>query len=283
MNISVIIPTLNAGAYIENLLSEIIKQDSGPSDIIIIDSSSEDNTVSIAKKYGAKTITIPRRDFDHGKTRNTAAMKAGGEVLVFMTQDALPYDNTLLTRLTAPLKDNGIAAAYGRHIPRHDASLAEKFARQFNYPEKGLVKAVADIPVYGIKTFFFSNVCSAFKKELFFNIGMFPEGIRLNEDMMIAARLILKGYKTAYVPEAKVYHSHNYSILDQFRRYYNIGSSIRQNRWLLNHTRPEGDGMKFIKEQLSFVLREKEYSTIPHILIETISKYAGYRIGLIAG
>ena len=98
-----------------------------------------------------------------------AALKAGGEVLVFMTQDALPYDNTLLTKLVAPLKDNEIAAAYGRHIPRPDASLAEKFARQFNYPEKGLVKAVADI--FTESHIFFSNVCSAFKK--LFNIGMF--------------------------------------------------------------------------------------------------------------
>lgn len=283
MNISVIIPTLNAGACIKNLLPALMEQDTGPSEIIIIDSSSEDNTVSIAEEFGAKTMTIPRRDFDHGRTRNMAALKAGGEVLVFMTQDALPYDNTLLTKLVAPLKDNAIVAAYGRHIPRPDASLAEKFARQFNYPEKGLVKAVADIPVYGIKTFFFSNVCSAFKREVFFNIGMFSEGIRLNEDMMIAARLILEGYKTAYVPEARVYHSHDYSILDQFRRYYNIGSSIRHNKWLLNHTRPEGDGMKFIKEQISFLMREREYTRIPHILLETVSKYAGYRIGLIAG
>ncbi len=283
MQISVIIPTLNAGLYIGRLLSMLSEQDAKPSEIIIIDSSSEDNTVEIAKRSGAKTMVIPRHAFDHGKTRNMAARAASGDVLVFMTQDALPYHATLMRSLTAPLGEHGIAAAYGKHVPRSDASPLEVFARQFNYPDSPITKSMDSINRYGIKTFFFSDVCSAVMRDIFLKIGMFPEGIRANEDMLFAARLILNGHKVAYVPDAMVLHSHNYSFFRQFRRYYNIGSSLKCNSWVLKYAHPEGEGLKFMRGQLRLVLERHQYSWIPYILLESMAKYAGYRIGLIAG
>jgi rhamnosyltransferase len=283
MRISVIIPTFNAGACIGNLLSMLKSQDTAPFEIIVIDSSSADNTVKVAKESGARTIEIPRQTFNHGRTRNIAALEARGDILVFMTQDALPVDNTLLRVLTAPLSEPDIGVAFGRHIPKTDASPLEIFARHFNYPDKGSVKGITDIRDYGIKTFFSSNACSAVKKDLFLKAGMFPEGVRANEDMLIAARLILQGYKLAYVADAKVFHSHNYSLLKQFRRYYNIGSSLRNNKWILDHARPEGEGMKFIRGQVRFVLKQHRFFLVPYIFLESVTKYAGFRIGLIAG
>ena len=283
MKISIIIPTLNASAHMEKLFSMLQAQDIKFLEVIIIDSSSIDNTVDIAKGFGAKTIVIPKHTFNHGKTRNMAAMEAKGDILVFMTQDALPMDYTLLSNLTAPLHLPDIAATFGRHVPRADASLLEVFARQFNYPDKESSKGISDIKKYGIKAFFFSNVCSAIKKELFLKAGMFPEGIRANEDMLMAAKLILNGYKVTYVPDAMVIHSHNYSLLQQFRRYYNIGSSLRNNSWILKYARAEGEGIRFIKGQVSFVLKRHKYFWIPYIYLESMTKYAGYRIGLITG
>ncbi len=283
MRVSIIIPTLNAGAYMEKLFSMLQAQDIKFLEVIIIDSSSIDNTVDIAKGFGAKTIVIPRHTFNHGKTRNMAAMEAQGDILVFMTQDALPQDNKLLRKLTAPLKMSDIAATYGRHIPMPGASPLEIFAREFSYPDTGSIKGIEDIKQYGIKTFRFSNVCSAIKKELFLKAGMFPNGIRANEDMLMAAKLILNGYKVTYVPDAKVIHSHNYSLLQQFRRYYNIGSSLRNNSWILKYVRAEGEGISFIKGQISFVLKRHKYFWIPYIFLESMTKYVGYRIGLITG
>jgi rhamnosyltransferase len=283
MEISIIIPTLNAGIYMEKLLSLLRAQDTKPVEIIIIDSSSRDNTIDIAKRFGAKTMVIPGHAFNHGKTRNLAATEARGNILVFMTQDALPQDNTLLSKLTAPLQISDIAAAFGRHIPRSDASPLEVYARQFSYPDTASIKGIDDIKQYGIKTFRFSNVCSAIKKELFLRAGMFPDGIRANEDMLMAAKLILNGYKVAYVPQAMVIHSHNYSLFQQFRRYYNIGSSLKNNSWVLKYVRAEGEGMRFIKGQARFILKCRKYLWIPYILLESMTKYVGYRIGLIAG
>jgi rhamnosyltransferase len=283
MRISVIIPTLNAGTCIGTLLSMLKSQDALPLEIIVIDSSSTDDTVTIAEKFGAKTTVIPKHTFNHGGTRNMAAARAEGDVLVFMTQDALPADNTLLRALTSPLNEPDIAVTFGRHIPRSDASPLEIFARHFNYPDKSSIKDMNDIKDYGIKTFFSSNACSAVRKDLFLKAGMFPEGVRANEDMLMAARLILQGYKVAYVPEARVIHSHKYSLLMQFRRYYNIGSSLKNNKWILDYGRPEGEGMRFIREQARFVLRQHRFFLIPYIFLESVTKYAGFRIGLLAG
>jgi len=258
-------------------------QDTEPWEIIIVDSSSEDTTVEIARRFGARTMVIPRHAFNHGKTRNMAAMEAKGDILVFMTQDASPDRNTLLSTLTAPLHARDIAASYGRHLPGTNASPLEIFARRFNYPDSPMIKSLNDIPTYGIKTFFFSNACSAIKRDLFLSAGMFREGIRANEDMLMAARLILSGYKVAYVPEATVIHSHNYSLLQQFRRYYNIGSSLKNNAWVLDHARPEREGLRFIRGQFSFVVKQRGYHWIPYIILESLAKYTGYKAGLIAG
>jgi rhamnosyltransferase len=283
VKISVIIPTLNAGASIRKLLSSLGSQDIGPPEITVIDSSSDDDTVDIAKGLGAKTLVIPRSAFNHGKTRNMASMDAKGDILVFMTQDALPADSTLLSKLTAPLKKPDIAATFGRHIPGDDASPLEVFLRHFNYPERGSVKGFDDIKRYGIRTFFSSNVCSAIRKRLFLEVGMFPEGVRANEDMLITGKLILEGYKVAYIPEAMVVHSHNYSLSEQFRRYYDIGSSIKNNSWIRQYTKAEAEGAKFLKGQISFVLKQGRYFWLPYIFLESAAKYAGYRIGLMTG
>ena len=164
MKISVIIPTLNAGKYIEKLLTMLMSQEAVSPEIIIIDSSSKDDTIKIARRFPTKTMSVPQRSFNHGRTRNVAAEAAKGDILVFMTQDAVPVDEKLLGNLTKPLSMPGIAATFGRHVARPDASPLEKYMRRFNYPEKGLIKGIEDLKEHGMKTFFFSNVCSAIRK-----------------------------------------------------------------------------------------------------------------------
>lgn len=283
-DITVIIPTLNAALYIEKLLYSLSNQDLKVKEIIIIDSSSVDKTLEIAKRFNnVKTIVISKKAFNHGKTRNLAAMEANGEILMFMTQDALPVDNKLIRNLTEPLKNPDIAATFGRHIPRKDAPLPEIFARQFNYPAEGFIKGREDIQKLGIKTFFLSNACSAYRKGPFFEVGMFPQDVKANEDMLITAKLILQGYKVAYVPEAMIMHSHKYSLLKQFKRYYNIGASFKNREWILKYARPEKEGLRLIKTQIDFIIKKRKYQWIPYVLMESLAKYIGFRIGFIAG
>ncbi len=277
--ISVIIPTLNAQNYIHELFNSLREQ-SIPNEIIVIDSLSSDNTVKIAESCGVKTITIRREDFDHGGTRNLAVTHSGGDIIVFLTQDALPEDKYFIENLINPLEKAGIAAAYGRQIPRIDAKPTEKFARFFNYPDTTLVKDSGSLRELGIKTFFFSNVSSAIRKKEFEELGGFAENLIMNEDMLFAARLIFRGYKIAYVPEARVIHSHNYSLGQQFKRYFDIGVFLKKNSHELKDAKADNAGAEFLKGEFRYLLKNKAYMWLPYSIGEGISRYIGYHLGM---
>ena len=277
--VSIIIPTFNARTYINGLISSLRKQ-SIKSETTVVDSSSTDDTSKLAAQHAIRVLTVSLNDFNHGKTRNLGIFHAKSEIVVLLTQDALPTDDYCLENLIKPLEDPQIIASFGRQIPRYDASPTEKFTLLFNYPETPAIKGLEDIPKLGIKTFFFSNVCSAIKTKEFKELGGFPENIIMFEDLIFAAKAILKGYKIAYVPEAKVWHSHNFTLLQQFRRYQDAGMSLRNNAWIFEHTKANREGLEFLKKQLHYLSRNHEFQWIPYAIAESIFKFAGFWFGL---
>ncbi len=279
--ISVIIPTLNASPFLPELLDVLNRQTVTDKEIIVIDSSSTDNTVEIAKSYGARTILIPKAEFDHGGTRNMAASMAEGEMLIFLTQDALPTDEHFIENLIMPLGKDNVVACYGRQLPRDNAIPPEKFARLFNYPSNASIKSKRDIPILGIKTFFFPSVCSSVTKEAFIEAGQFPDKTIMNEDVILAAKLILNDHKIAYASDAKVIHSHNYSPLEQFKRYFDIGVAFNRQNWILQLASAEGEGVKYIASEIIHLYKSGDWLWIPYIFAEALAKYTGYRLGLI--
>jgi rhamnosyltransferase len=277
--VSVIIPTLDAGSVLGPLLSSLTKQTISI-EVIIVDSSSTDDTPKVAAQYGAKVLPVVRNDFNHGKTRNLGIFHAKSEIVVLLTQDALPADTYCLERLLKPLDDPQIVASFGRQVPRPDASPTENFTRLFNYPETPIIKGKEDLPKLGIKTFFFSNVCSAIKTKEFKELGGFPENIIMFEDLIFAAKAILKGYKIAYVPEARVWHSHNFSLIQQFRRYQDAGVSLRNNAWIFEHTKGNREGAEFLKQEIVYLSKNHQYHWIPYAIAESVFKFAGFWLGL---
>ncbi len=277
--VSTIIPTLDGKDYLKNLLPSL-KAQSIKSETIVVDSSSTDDSFEIATQQGVRVLTIARNDFNHGKTRNFGTNIIKSDIAVLLTQDALPVNNSCLKNLIKPLQEPQIIASFGKQVPRPDASPTEKFTRLFNYPDTPAVKGLEDIPRLGIKTFFFSNVCSAIKTKEFKELGGFPENIIMFEDLIFAAKAILKGYKIAYVPDAKVWHSHNFSLVQQFRRYQDAGISLRNNAWIFEHTKANREGVEFLKRQIVYLSRNRQYQWIPCAIAESAFKFAGFWLGL---
>jgi len=277
--VSVIIPTLNAAPVMANLL-ESLRNQTIPVEIIIIDSSSHDGTVNIALSYGARVLTILREEFGHGKTRNLAAREVSGDVMVFLTQDALPRDGNCIENLVAPLGDPGIAASYGRQIPQEGAKPPERFVRQFNYPPDPSIKSWKDISSLGIKTFFFSNVCSAVRREEFEHLGGFPEDLVMFEDMLFAAKLLKDGYSVAYVPGAEVIHSHDYSWQQQFKRYAKAGISFSNNPWFLEYAKAGEEGLSLFRKEVRYFLENRMYYWCLYAFGDALFKYIGFNLGL---
>jgi len=277
--VSVILPTFNAGESISGLL-RMIKNQTVKCELVAIDSSSTDGTPEAVRSYGGKVISIEKRAFNHGGARNIAIRISRGDVVVLFTQDALPCDERCIERLIEPLGREDIAASYGRQIPRADAKPTERFARLFNYPEIPSIKKFEDVPEMGIKTFFFSNVFSAIRRSEFERLGMFPDNIIMFEDMIYAAKLLVNGYRIAYVSGAKVMHSHDYSLAEQFRRYRCAGASFKKQPWFLQYARPGKEGRSYFMQQIKYLMQAKEYPWIAYGLCEAVCKYCGYHLGL---
>ena len=278
--VSVIIPTLNAGMELAVLLHAIFEQSVKPDEVIIIDSESTDNTLEIAKSFSNVTVfQVERKDFDHGNTRDTVLRMSYGDIVIFFTQDAIPANNELIAKLIMPLKDKNIAVSIARQLPKKDASISEKLIRTFNYPAKSSIKSKKDIATLGIKTFFSSNVCAAYNRETYLAVGGFDYPIKTNEDMFYAAKVIQKGYKIAYISEALVYHSHNFTLLEQYRRNYLQGYEIEKHRTLLSCVKQEDEGLRLVRYVSKELLKHGHILNFIYFGFDCLARFLGSKAG----
>lgn len=279
MNISIIIPTLNAEKHIPALHECLSKQTSQPCEIIIIDSQSTDNTVELFKEMGTRVLTIDRQTFQHGRVRNMGAKEARGDVLIFMTQDAIPADEAWLANLVKPICLGQAEASFARQVPYADANALEQYARTTNYPTESRIVSQEDIHSLGGRAFFFSNSCSAIKKETFDALGGFTVGTIMNEDMLLAAKLLQNNYRIAYTSDAIVNHSHNYNFKQTFKRYFDIGVVMRQAQYDIGAVGMTKTGLSYVKGLLRYLIDERKFHLIPNGMIESGVKWLGFNLG----
>lgn len=279
--ISIIIPTWQASNCLSSLLTSLVSQTVKDYELIVIDSSSTDNTLDIAKSYDAGIVVIPKSDFDHGATRTLAAKKAVGDIIIFLSQDVLLCDEYSIENIIKPFgRDNQIVAVFGRQLPYPNTSLFAQHLRLFNYADISYVRVLSDRQKYGIKTVFFSDSFAAYKKAALQEIGYFRNRLIFGEDTCAAANLLWKDQKIAYAANAKVFHSHNYSICQDFRRYFDMGVFHRSENWLLKEFgKAEGQGLKYIKSEITFLVKQKRFDLFPEFVLRILAKYLGYKLG----
>lgn len=275
------VPTYNAGKkwqdWIAAYQSQFLKADK----VIVIDSSSSDNTVKLAEEAGFSVYSIPQSAFNHGGTRNQAVEfgKSFSDVVVFMTQDAILESSDSLVSLLVPFSDPEVAAVCGRQLPHHDATPLAAHARYFNYPSESKVKSQVDISTLGIKAAFMSNSFAAYRLSVFEELGGFPDNTILAEDMYLTAKMILSGYKVAYCAEATVFHSHNYTLKQEFQRYFDTGVFQQEQQWIQQKFgRVASEGKRFVLSELKF-LSIKSPLLIPKAILSTLAKLIGFKLG----
>ncbi len=282
--LSVIIPTCNAGPWLEELLTRLTGQSLVPDEILVVDSASDDNTRALARGFPlVRLIEIPRESFDHGATRSMAARRSRGDILVFLTQDALPATNKSLQLLTAPLRQAGnIAVCYGRQLPHAGATPFAAHLRLFNYPaEEEPPRSLADRHRLGLRTVFCSNSWAAYRRDILAEAGFFPERLLFGEDTFTVAKILELGYCVQYVPRAEVFHSHNHSIGDEVKRYFDIGAAHATSlRGLLEtYGGAGGAGWRFVVSELRYLCRSRHFRLLPQSLMRTALKLMAYRLG----
>lgn len=222
---------------------------------------------------------LSKREFDHGRTRNLGVKLSDADVFVMMTQDAIPADESLLERLLARLRQEEAAVSYARQLPTQESSEIECYTRQFNYPDKSCVKAKEDLPRLGIKTFFCSNVCAAYDRATFDRLGGFVNHTIFNEDMLYAAKAVEAGCKIVYAADACVYHSHNYTISQQFHRNFDLGVSQAEHPEVFAKYPSESEGIRMVKGLVAHLRKNGMRNKIPYVIVQSAFKYAGYLCG----
>ncbi len=238
---------------------------------------------------GCKRILcmIPADQFNHGGSRNLGASLSAAEIMVFMTQDAVPADESLLEKLAEALdgkysgseKSIPVGAVYARQLPCRDCHALERYIREFNYPDRTELRTLADIPARGIKTFCNSNVCAAYRRSVFDCLGGFEQRVIFNEDMLFGAKAILQGYGIVYLAETGVYHSHNLGLADQFHRNFDNGVSQAEHPEVFRTVSSEKEGMKLVNYCMSRMRKDGRWYLALYFLLNCAFRYTGFFLG----
>lgn len=282
MKIDVIIPVYRPTEKLHKVLYRLCRQTHLPEQIILLHTRDGIKLdVSVCKdRVSVTEIPILEKEFDHGRTREQGIWMSDADIVVMMTQDAVPADPFLLEKLSEVLNEHPDAvAAYARQIPDQNCGLLEKYTRVFNYPPKSQIKSQKDLPKLGIKTYFCSNVCAAYKKSIYEEIGGFVKKAIFNEDMIYAGTMAKRGYGIAYAADACVIHSHNYSCRQQFHRNFDLGVSQADHPEIFEGVPSEGEGLRLVKKSLAHLIKTGHIWLVPKLAGQSGFKYMGYFLG----
>lgn len=281
MRTSLIIPTRNAASHLDRLLPALRLQTLQPDEMLVVDSASSDDTVARFREFGARVEVIDARDFNHGGTRRWASEQVGGDALIVMTQDAIPATAETFANLISELQLeplNGVA--YGRQLPHPGAGVLGAQSRHFNYPATSRSKSLADAPHLGIKTCFSSDSFSVYRRSALQAVGGFPQDVIGSEDAYVAARMVLAGYQVRYAASAQVYHSHDYRLLEEFKRYFDIGVFYGREPWIRQAFGDAGgEGKRYVLAELRALREANALHRAPEVVLRSAFKLLGYRLG----
>ena len=280
MRVDCVIPTYRPDEKFVASLNQLKKQTIQPEKIIIMNTEESLFDITIPEDMEQVEIHhILKEEFDHGGTRNRGLQYSDADIVLFLTQDAIPANEYLIEKMLEPFEDEQVAAVYGRQLADPKKSPVEAFTRQFNYPPVSRKKTEEDLETLGIKTFFCSNVCAAYRKNVYEELGGFPLKAIFNEDMIFASRLIENHYGVYYQAEAKVWHWHDYTGLQQLHRNFDLGVSQKSYGGLFLTVKSESEGIRLVKDTLLWLVKTKQYGKIPEVIWQSGCKYIGYKLG----
>ena len=285
-SVDIILPTYKPTKELFQLI-ELLESQTYPVHKIIIMNTEEKyferlfHGTKILKLYhNIEVHHLSAREFDHAGTRGKAVKYSDADIFVCMTHDAMPADTSLIQVLVdALMGEEDIAAAYAKQLARPDCRKIERFTRRFNYPDESCIKSAKDLKRLGVKTFFCSNVCAAYNRKIYEEMGGFEKRAIFNEDMIYAGHAVKAGKKIAYAADAKVIHSHNFTCMQQFRRNFDLGVSQRDHPEVFGGISSESEGSRLVADTIRYLWNTKNKGLIPYLFVSSGFKLLGYRLG----
>ena len=277
MTADIVIPVYRPGAELGELLSRLADQTILAGKIILMNTEEAHFPAELPERYeNVEVHHVTKQEFDHGGTRDQGIRLSEADVVICLTQDAMPADEHLVEELLKPFADPSVWAAYGRQLPKENCREVEKYTRSF---DESRIKGKEDLPVLGIKTFFCSNVCAAWRREKYKELGGFVKRTIFNEDMIYAGTIIKAGGRIAYCADAQVVHSHNYSALQQFHRNFDLAVSQTMHPEIFGGIRSESEGIRLVKRSLSYCIKIRKPWLMIQVVTQSAGKLLGYKLG----
>lgn len=281
MKVDAVIPAYKPGHDLRELVEKLLDQTVRLGRIIIINT---DREYFDEKEYliapAVEVVHITRHEFDHAGTRDMGLRMSDADYVLFMTMDAIPKDNYLVEKLLSGFRraDN-IAVSYARQLPKKDCNRIEQITREFNYPAQSRVQTSDDIKELGIKAYFCSDVCAMYDTSIYCSLGGFKAPAIFNEDMVYAAGALDAGYAVSYCADALVYHSHNYTGRQYYRRNFDLGVSQADHPEIFERFNVKGTGMQLVRKSLAQICRSGTPADIIRLVYYSGMKYLGFRKG----
>lgn len=283
VRISILLLTKNGRRDLERVLASLFSQrTTSEFEVVAVDSGSTDGTLGTLRRYPIRIEQISPEEFHHARTRNFAASLANGTILIYLSQDAIPASDNWLEAMVSNFDDERVGAVYGRQFPKPDSSLERHDVFNTIYGESKLIKDPAHRNGMGYHFYHFSDVNAAIRRSVW-ESERFPEDLKVFEDLGIAKQILDAGWKIVYEPLAAVFHSHSHTTLGLFKRYFDIGYTLRRLRiWDAPGTRQSilCDGWSMLKQKIHRKRREETQQLVLNSIRQDVAKSFGLFLGV---
>jgi rhamnosyltransferase len=285
--LAAVILTYKPDEKLNIIITRLKAQTVQPDKILImntVEDGEADTEAEWAEDLGDVTVVnVEKSEFDHGGTRDFAMQLCEDfEYVLFMTQDAVPKNRKLTENLMRPLEADKTshAVAYAKQEPEKHCNIIERYTRGFNYsdePHSGLEMAAQTNN--SIKSIFCSDAGAMYNRSLYDEVGGFPAKAIFNEDMVYAGKALKADKDVMYEPSAVVIHSHNYTGVQYFKRYFDLGVSHADFAYILKDYHTNDEGIKLVRATAKFLIRRKEYIMLIPLLYHSGCKFIGMKLG----
>ena len=276
MKISIILPIYNGEKYLKKLVEKIRMQEGNYEiELIALVSKSFDESLEEARRFFDIVIEVEK--FNHAKTRHEGALRASGKILLFITQDILPYDKEWLKNLIEPLKGE-IVASFSRQIAYKEHSDIEKIIREFSYPNKDRLCNKGMKEKNGRKNIFYSDASSAIIREKFFELGGYDFEVPTNEDVYLANKIVEGGHSFIYASQSRIWHSHQLSLKETYKRYKNIGKFEKLYQNEIDFSQTSSEGKKVLLYLIRELLKKRNMKEVFYLPLDIGARWLGYKL-----
>lgn len=282
MNIEIVIPVFRPDGRLKMSIERLLRQSVMPDRILLEVLYENPIDKEIPEVYMDERIEVrytPLEEYDRAGSRDAIIRELDADCVIFMEQTAIPQNRYLIEKLTEPFSEEKTAVVYGRHVTDDECSPIECCVRQFNYPPKGMTKKLEDMKKLGIRTFFNSNVCAAYRRSAYLETEGFGKQMIAGEDMLVARRLLEKGWQAVYASEAEILYYRNDNLRELWKRNFDIGVAHAEHPEMIENTKPGKEGVRLVRVTAALLRQNHMEEYLGEVLTRSIVRYLAYQLG----